>query len=127
MNKFLCMGRLTGEPETSTSQNGTVFSHFSIAVDRKYKREGEPEADFFACTTFGKQAEFVQKYLHKGTKVLIAGRMENDEWTNRDGQKVKTTKIKVEEIEFAESKKAESNTETKDDYLNVTNDVELPF
>ena len=122
MNKCLLMGRLVKDPE-----QGNNYARFSIAVDRKYKKENEPEADFFNCASFGKQAEFVTKYLKKGTKVLITGRIQNSSYTNKEGQKVNTTQIMVEEIEFAESKKAESNTETKDDYLNVTNDIDLPF
>lgn len=108
MNKIIIMGRLTREPEVRWSQgtNATAIARISIAVDRKWKREGEPEADFFNCTAFGKQAEFIEKYLHKGTKVLVSGRVQNDNYTNKDGQKVYSVQIIVEEIEFAESKNA---------------------
>ena len=108
MNKVIMMGRLTREPEVRWSQgtNATAIARISIAVDRKWKREGEPEADFFNCTAFGKQAEFIEKYLHKGTKVLISGRVQNDNYTNKDGQKVYAVQIMIEEIEFAESKNA---------------------
>ena len=74
MNKVILMGRLTREPEVSSSTSGTTFARYSIAVDRKFKKEGEPDADFFNCTSFGKQAEFVEKYLKKGTKVVVTGR-----------------------------------------------------
>ena len=124
MNKAILMGRLTKDPEISSSTSGTTIARFSIAVDRKFKREGEPEADFFTCTTFGKQADFVGKYLKKGTKVVITGRIQNDSYTNKDGQKVNTTKIMTEEIEFAESKKSE---DTSNDFINVGSEEELPF
>lgn len=111
MNKVILMGRLTRDPEVrySTGENSTAVGRFSLAVDRRYKREGEPEADFFNCTTFGKQAEFVEKYLRQGTKVVITGRVQNDNYTNKEGQKVYSVQIIVEEIEFAESKKASEN------------------
>ena len=110
MNKVMFMGRLTRVPEVRYSQgaNATAVARFSIAVDRRFRREGEPEADFFNCTCFGKQAEFVEKYLKQGTKVVLCGRVENDNYTNKDGQKVYGTRIMVEEIEFAESKNASS-------------------
>ena len=82
------------------------MGRFSVAVDRKFKREGEPDADFFNCTAFGKQAEFVERYLHKGTKILLSGRVQNDNYTNKDGQMVYSVRVMVDEIEFAESKNA---------------------
>ena len=108
MNKVLLMGRLTRDPEVRYSQgaNATAVARFSIAVDRKFKREGEPDADFFNCTSFGKQAEFVERYLRKGTKVVVVGRVQNDNYTNKDGQQVYSVRIMVDEIEFAESKNA---------------------
>ena len=108
MNKVILMGRLTRDPEVRYSQgaNQTAVARFSIAVDRRFKREGEPDADFFSCTCFGKQAEFVERYLHKGVKVLLAGRIQNDNYTNKDGQMVYGIRIMVDEIEFAESKNA---------------------
>ena len=125
MNKIILMGRLTKDPESTTSASGTVCSRFSIAVDRKFKREGEPDADFFNCVSFGKQGEFVEKFLGKGSKVIVIGHVQNDEYTNKEGQKVKATKVYTEEIEFAESKKNESKTES--DFLQVDSSVELPF
>lgn len=108
MNKVILMGRLTRDPEVRYSQgaNQTVVARFSVAVDRRFKREGEPDADFFNCTCFNKQAEFVERYLHKGTKVVLSGRVQNDNYTNKDGQMVYSVRIMVEEIEFAESKNA---------------------
>jgi single-strand DNA-binding protein len=108
MNKVIMIGRLTRDPEIRYGQgaNGVMVGSFGIAVDRRFKREGEPDADFFDCTTFGKQAEFVEKYLKKGIKIVIEGRLQNDNYTNKDGQKVYRTRILVENLEFAESKAA---------------------
>lgn len=108
MNKIIMMGRLTRDPEVRYSQGAsqTAVARFSLAVDRRYKREGEPEADFFNCTSFGKQAEFVEKYLRQGTKILLTGRVQNDNYTNRSGEKVYSVQIIAEEIEFTESKNA---------------------
>ena len=108
MNKVILMGRLTRDPEVRYSQGAsqTAVARFSIAVDRRFKREGEPDADFFNCTSFGRQAEFVERYLHKGTKVVLVGRVQNDNYTNKDGQMVYSVRIMVDEIEFAESKNA---------------------
>lgn len=136
MNKVIMMGRLTRDPEVSSSTSGTTFARYSIAVDRKFKKEGEPDADFFNCSSFGKQAEFVEKYLAKGTKVVISGRLQNNNYTNKEGQKVNDVRIMVEEIEFAESKNGSTETKTektesKDvtDFLNVAPEIieELPF
>ena len=139
MNKVIMMGRLTRDPEVRYSQgaNQTAVGRFSIAVDRRFKREGEPEADFFNCTTFGKQAEFVEKYLHKGTKIVVCGRIQNDNYTNKDGQMVYSVRLMVEEIEFAESKNAanagapaENNTASNDNgFMNIPEGIEedLPF
>lgn len=113
MNKVILMGRLTRDPEVRYSQGAsqTAVARFSIAVDRRFKRDGEPDADFFNCTAFGKQAEFIERYLHKGTKVVLGGRVQNDNYTNKDGQMVYSVRVMVEEIEFAESKNASSNNE----------------
>ena len=113
MNKVILMGRLTRDPEVRYSQGATAtaVARFSIAVDRKYKREGEPDADFFNCTCFGKQAEFVERYLRKGTKIVTVGRIQNDNYTNKDGQMVYSVRVMVDEIEFAESKNASAGNE----------------
>ena len=108
MNKVILMGRLTRDPEVRYSQGATqtAVARFSIAVDRRFKRDGEPDADFFNCTAFGKQAEFVERYLHKGIKIVLSGRVQNDNYTNKDGQMVYSVRVMVDEIEFAESKNA---------------------
>lgn len=113
MNKVILMGRLTAEPEVRYTQGNsqTAIAKFSIAVDRKFKQEGQPTADFFNCTCFGKQASFAEKYLHKGIKIVMNGRIQNNNYTNKDGQKVYGICIMVEEIEFAESKNANGNNE----------------
>ncbi len=112
MNKVILMGRLTRDPEVRYSQgaSATAVARFSIAVDRRFKREGEPDADFFNCTCFGKQAEFVERYLRKGTKILTAGRIQNDNYTNKDGQMVYSVRVMVDEIEFAESRNASAGS-----------------
>ena len=108
MNLVVMMGRLTRDPEVrySAGANGTTVANFRIAVDRRFKREGQPDADFFDCVTFGRQAEFVEKYIHKGTKVVVNGSMQNDNYQGRDGQMVYRNRIVLDNIEFAESKAA---------------------
>ena len=131
MNKVIIMGRLTRDPEISSSTNGTTFARYSVAVDRRFKREGDPDADFFNCTSFGKQAEFVERYLKKGTKVVVTGRLQNNNYTQKDGSKVYSVQIMVEDVEFAESKKADGSesTASSDDFLNLPEGLveELPF
>ncbi len=107
MNKVILIGRLTRDPEVRAAGTTTV-AKFSIAVDRRFKREGEPEADFFNCTAFGKQADFVERYLRRGIKMVVVGRIQNDNYTNREGQKVYSVQVMVDELEFAESKNAQS-------------------
>ena len=108
MNKVILMGRLTRDPEVRYSQGAsqTAVARFSIAVARRFTREGEPDADFFNCTAFGKQAEFIERYLRKGVKVVVCGRIQNDNYTNKEGQMVYSVRVMVDEIEFAESKNA---------------------
>lgn len=142
MNKVILMGRLTRDPEVRYSQgaNTTAVARFSLAVDRRFKREGEPEADFFNCTSFGKTAESVEKYLKQGTKVAVTGRVENDNYTDKNGNKVYGTRILVEEWEFCESKGNSSangekpqntaNSEArKEGFMDVPDNIseELPF
>lgn len=118
MNKLILMGRLTRDPEIRYSQgsNPMAIARFSLAVDRRFKRAGDTaEADFFNCTAFGKQAEFVERYLKQGTKILISGRIQNDNYTNKEGQKVFSVQVIAEEIEFAESKKAATDSNVEDD------------
>ncbi len=107
MNKIILMGRLTRDPEVRQAGSTTVC-RYSLAVDRRFRRDGEPEADFFNCTVFGKGAEFAEKYFRQGTKIVITGRMQSDNYTNKDGQKVFSWQVIVDEQEFAESKNASS-------------------
>ena len=113
MNKVILMGRLTRDPEVRYSQGegGSAVARFSLAVDRRFKRAGEAEADFFNCTAFGRQAEFVERYLKRGTKMVVTGRIQNDNYTNREGQRVYSVQIIVEELEFAESKASAGNND----------------
>ena len=132
MNKVIMMGRLTRDPEILNAVSGLAIARYSIAVDRKFKKEGEPDADFFNCTSFGKQAEFCERYLKKGTKVAITGRLQNNNYTNKDGQKVYDVRIMVEEIEFAEGKKDGQQSAQEapgNDFLNIPDGLveELPF
>ena len=136
MNKIILLGRLTRDPEVRYSQgeNSMAIARFSLAVNRRYKREGEPDADFFNCTAFGKQAEFVEKYLKQATKILLSGRVQNDNYTNKEGQKVYSVQIMIEEIEFAESKATSDNnnippSQSQDGFMNIPEGLEeeLPF
>jgi len=108
MNKIILMGRLVRDPEVRYSQgnNPMAIARYTLAVDRKFKRDGEPNADFINCIAFGKNGEFAEKYLHKGIKILVEGRIQTGSYTNKDGIKVYTTDIVVESCEFAESKNA---------------------
>ena len=126
------MGRLTRNPEVrySSGETSVAIARFTLAVDRRFKRQGEAEADFFNCTAFGKQGEFVEKYLQQGTKILLTGRVQNDNYTNREGQKVYSVQIIAEELEFAESKgKSEQQETNNDGFMNIPDGLseELPF
>ncbi len=108
MNKVILMGRLTRDPDVrySAGENASAVARYTLAVDRRFRRDGEQTADFIGCVAFGRQAEFAEKYLHQGTKIAITGRIQTGSYTNREGQKVYTTDVVVEEQEFAESKSA---------------------
>lgn len=136
------MGRLTRDPEvrTANTASGSMnIAHFTLAVDRKFKKGKEAETDFFDCVSFGKQSDFVSNYLKKGSKVLVSGRIQNNNYTNKDGQKVFSVQVCVDEIEFAESKTAggsshksemENKPKASDEFVNVPDslsDEELPF
>ena len=125
MNNFIGMGRLTKDPEISTSTSGTEIAKFSIAVDRKFKRDGQPTADFFNCTCFKAQAQFVEKYLKKGTKILVSGPIQIDNYTTKTGEKKISVTVMVNEIEFAESKAKEEDKTEK--FLEVADIADLPF
>lgn len=125
MNRVILLGRLSRDPEVRVTQDGqTTIAKFGIAVDRRGK---EDKADFFNVTAFNKTAQFAEKYLKKGTKIAIAGRIQQDEYTNKDGQKVTNVIIIADEVEFCESKKAEDKP--KDGFMDVPKDLgeELPF
>lgn len=144
MNKVILMGRLTRDPEVRYSQgdNSMAIARYSLAVDRRFKRDGDEQtADFINCVAFGKSGEFAEKYLHKGTKIVVVGRIQTGSFTNKDGQKVYTTDVVVEEQEFAESKNggggsgasntsANNNTSNNNDFMNIPDEIEdseLPF
>ena len=138
MNKVFICGRLVRDPEVRYSQGekSTAIARYTVAVDRKFKKDGEQNADFISCIAFGKTAEFAEKYLRKGIKMLIVGRIQTGSYTNKDGQKVYTTDVVVEEQEFAESKSEskriftdseEQQSEDEFTYLSDEYDDELPF
>ena len=125
MNKVILMGRLTKDPEVrySSGDQPSAIANFSLAVDRKFRKD---EADFFNCTAFGKQGEFAEKYLKKGTKILLSGRLQNEKYTNKEGQEIRTSKVIIEEIEFAESKKTTQETPAETEWTPAENE-QLPF
>ena len=106
MNKVILMGRLTRDPEVrySAGENALAVARYTLAVDRRFRRDGEASADFISCVAFGRTAEFAEKYFRQGLKIAVTGRIQTGSYTNRDGQKVYTTDVVVEEQEFAESK-----------------------
>ena len=133
MNKVILMGRLTRDPDIrySTGENPTAVARYTLAVDRRFKREGEQKADFIGCVVFGKGAEFAEKYLKQGTKIVVAGRIQTGSYTNQEGKKVYTTDVVVEEQDFAESKASQGKEGTADDngFVPVPEDLDedLPF
>lgn len=137
MNKCILMGNLTRDPEIRYSQgeNATAIARFSIAVNRRFARQDEDDTDFFNCVAFGKQAEFVEKYFRKGSRMLLSGRIQNNNYTNNNGEKVYSVQIVAEEIEFAERKSSSSSNDnapskpSNDDFMEIPDDVEdgLPF
>ena len=109
MNKVILMGRLTRDPDVrySNGEQATAVARFTLAVDRRVaRRDGEQTADFIGCVAFGRTAEFVEKYFRQGIRIVVSGRIQTGSYTNREGQKVYTTEVVVEEQEFAESKAA---------------------
>lgn len=131
MNRVWFTGNIGKTPEVRTTQSGVMIASFSLAVRRRFKKDGETETDWFPCTCFGKQAEFVDKYLKQGSRIGIVGRIETDNYTNKEGQKVYGTKVMVEEIEFAESKgdkPADKPNVDKDGFMDAADIPEdLPF
>ena len=112
MNKVILMGRLTRDPEVRYSQGeqATAIARYTLAVDRRFKRDGDQTADFIGCVAFGRSAEFAEKYFRQGLKVIVTGRIQTGSYTNREGQKVYTTDVVVEDQEFAESKAASESS-----------------
>ena len=108
MNKVILMGRLTRDPVVrySAGENALAIARYTLAVDRRFKRDGEATADFISCVAFGRAAEFAERYFHQGIRIVVSGRIQTGSYTNREGQKVYTTEVVVEEQEFAESKSA---------------------
>lgn len=112
MNSVNLTGRLTRDPDVRYANNGTTIARFTLAVNRKFKSESGPDADFPSVVVFGKSAEFVEKYFHKGMKMEVSGRLQTGSYTKEDGTKVYTTDVVAESVEFGESKNAsESNNE----------------
>lgn len=119
MNRVILMGRLTRDPDVrySAGDNSTAVARYTLAVDRRFSRREDngngQNANFIGCVAFGKSAEFAEKYLHQGTKIVITGRIQTGSYVNRDGQKVYTTDVVVEDQEFAESKAADSGSRSE--------------
>lgn len=139
MNKVILTGRFTRDPEVRYTNDGTSIARFSIAVNRRFVKEGsDQKADFLNCVAFGKSAEFIEKYFRKGMKADLSGRIQTGSYTNKDGVKIYTTDIVVEEIEFSESKgssQAQTSLPTPnpeadpDGFMNIPDgiDEEMPF
>ena len=126
LNKVILMGRLTRNPEVRYSQGekATCVAKYTLAVNRRFHREGEQDADFINCVAFGKQGEFAEKYLKQGTKIVISGRIQTGSYTNRDGVKVYTPDVVIEEQAFAESKKAAETSSTPQNTQGVKSNPE---
>lgn len=141
MNKVILIGRATRDTEAryTSGENSMCIARYTLAVDRRFKRDGDQSADFIPCVAFGKAGEFAEKYIKKGTKIAVSGRIQTGSYTNKDGVKVYTTEVVIEEQEFAESKNSGSSgsdrkqTEAKQDnmdgFMNIPDgiDDELPF
>lgn len=136
MNNVILIGRLTRNPEVGGEN--TKHARFTLAVDRRFNREGEQSADFISCVAFGRSAEFAQNYLYKGKKIAVTGRIQTGSYTKQDGTKVYTTDVIVEDMEFVESKAVETAqggqpqsqyTPAEDDFMSIPDgiDDELPF
>lgn len=136
MNKVILMGRLTRDPEVrySAGDNSTAVARYTLAVNRRFKRDNEPTADFIPCVAFGKAAEFAEKWFRQGMQVTISGRIQTGSYTNREGRKVYTTEVVLEEQEFAESKR-DGNApvlqpaDAGDGFMNIPDGIEdnIPF
>ena len=134
MNSVQLIGRLTRDPEVRYTDGGVSIARFSLAVERRFKQENGADADFINIVSFGKTAEFIEKYFHKGMKVALNGRIQTGSYTDKDGKKVYTTDVIAENVEFCESKGNSTNNEASapaqhGDFMNVPDgiDEELPF
>ena len=137
MNSVQLVGRLTRDPEIRYADGGSAIARFSLAVDRRYKSENGPTADFPNCVAFGRTAEFIEKYFRKGMRMGCQGRIQTGSYTNNDGQKVYTTDVVVESCEFVESKASQQPEENnngfgpadENGFMNIPDDLdeELPF
>lgn len=127
MNKVILIGRLANEPEERTTTSGKTVATYRIAVDRQFKQEGQPEADFLNCVAWGKTGEFAAKHLRKGMKIAIEGRIQSRSYDDSNGKKVFITEIIVERHEFVEKKA--SGTENNDSSYDFTEipDEDMPF
>lgn len=128
MNKVLLVARLTKDPDIRYAENGgTCIARFNVAVDRKFKKDGEATADFPNVVAFGKTAEFIEKYFHKGMKIGISGRIQTGSYTDKDGKTIYTTDVIAEEVEFVEKKDAEGDS--KGGFENIPDGImeDLPF
>ena len=128
MNKVILMGRAVRDPEVRYSQDNMAVARFTLAVDRRVKKDNQQSADFISCIAFGKTGEFVEKYIKKGTKVVVEGHWQTGSYTNKDGAKVYTNDCVVDQIEFAESKK-NGESAPNDDFMNIPDSIEseIPF
>ena len=130
MNKVVLMGRLTKDPEVkyTQSQNPTAIARFSMAVDRRVKKDGEPTADFINCVAFGKTGEFIEKYFSKGMKMAVTGHIQTGSYDDKDGKKVYTTDVIVDNCEFVEKKDAQGEPK-QESFVDIPQGIEdeLPF
>lgn len=129
MNKVILMGRLTKDPDMR-GEGTSLVARYTLAVDRRYQKDGEQQTDFISCVAFGKGAEFAEKYLKKGTKIVVCGRIQTGSYTNKDGAKIYTTDVIVEEHDFAESKKADEQSAADDnDFMEISQEDKdsMPF
>lgn len=126
MNLVAFVGRLTADPEIKHN-NDKAVAKFSLAVNRKFKREGEADADFFNCVVFGKTAEFLEKYFHKGMKAVVTGELRNNHYTDNNGVKHYSEQVVVNTIEFAESKSTSTPPADNSGFVPMDIDEELPF
>ena len=134
MNSVQLLGRLVRDPEVRYTQgeNATSVARFTVACNRKYKKNSEQEADFISCVAFGKTAEFIERYFNKGSSIALNGRIQTGSYTNKDGAKVYTTDVVVESLEFVGKKSDDNSADTSkqnDDFMNIPDDIDenLPF